>query len=512
MTMNRIHALLIPSLTITVPAASAHPENGRASNPNDWPNIVLFYLDDMGYGDLTWTGAINYATPNIDRLAYDGMFFTQYYAPSPVSSASRAGMMTGCYPTRVGIGGVLSASSDQGLSPDEWILPEMLKEQGYATGMVGKWHLGKAPEFLPLRRGFDEFLGLPYSNDMWPYGHAAKRGEKPAIVNTKNPPLPLYDGEKVVEYMETMEQQDQLTTRYTERAVSFIQRHAGRKPFFLYVAHSMPHVPLAVSDKFRGKSEQGMYGDVMMELDWSVGEIMQALKENGIDDNTLVIFTSDNGPWLNFGNHQGSAGGLKEGKHTSFEGGQRVPCIMRWPRVIPRGIICNRLCSGIDFLPTIAEITGGRLSPNKIDGVSMLPLLRNEPGPSPRKYFVYCSTGPLIRAVRDAAFKLVAPHNYGSYEENLPGCDGKAGKRSNKSTDWALYDMRRDPGERYNVFEMYPETVERLKAVLREMAAEIGDKRSGQIGKEIRSAAKAVRIQPVTHEDMSPCIQSPRQR
>lgn len=489
--MDRTYKLLLSAFTASVPVPFAHAGSLQVSGHPDWPNIVLFYLDDMGYGDLSITGAINYTTPNIDRLAHDGMLFTQYYAPSPVSSASRAGMMTGCYPTRVGIGGVLPATSRQGLSPDELIIPEMLKKQGYATGMVGKWHLGSSPEFMPMNRGFDEYLGLPYSNDMWPYGHTTKRGETPSVVNAKNPPLPLYDGVQVIEYIETMEQQDQLTTRYTERAVSFIKRNAGQKPFFLYIAHSMPHVPLAVSDKFRGKSEQGIYGDVMMEIDWSVGEIMQALKKAGIEDNTLIIFTSDNGPWLNYGNHQGSSGGLREGKHTSFEGGQRVPCIMRWPKVIPEGIVCNKLCSGIDFLPTIAEITNGELSGYRIDGVSILSLLRNESGPSPRKTFVYYAVGPRIRGIRNARFKLVVPHSYGSYEDVLPGADGKAGKRSNKTIEWELFDMRRDPGERYNVLEMYPEEVEQLKKEIAEMAADIGDKRTNTKGTGLRIAAES---------------------
>ena len=484
--------IAFPVLAATIPTMQVHaeaPVKNTTTNTSR-PNIVFFYLDDMGYGDLTLTGAINYATPNIDRLAHDGMIFTQYYSPSPVSSASRAGMMTGCYPTRVGIGGVLSPHNETGLSTSELIIPEMLKKEGYATAIVGKWHLGDAPEFMPMRRGFDEYLGLPYSNDMWPYGHTAKRGEKPKVVSPKSPRLPLYDGERVVEYIETMEQQSRLTTLYTERAVSFIERNARKKPFFLYIAHSMPHVPLAVSDKFHGKSEQGMYGDVMMELDWSVGEVMRALKESGLDENTFVIFTSDNGPWLNFGNHQGSAGGMKEGKHTSFEGGQRVPCIMRWPTVIPEGVVCNKLCSGIDFLPTIAEIIGSDLPKYTIDGVSILPLLRNESGPSPRETFVYYAVGPRIRGVRDAKFKLVAPHTYGSYEDTLPGVDGKAGKRIDKSVGWELFDMRRDPGERYNVIEMYPEIVEKLKKIIDETAAEIGDKRTNTEGKGARQPGK----------------------
>src|SRR5690606_35452495 len=250
-----------------------------------------------------------------------------------VCSASRAALLTGCYPNRVGITGALGPTSKIGLNPSETTLAEMLRTEGYRTAAIGKWHVGHHLPFLPLQQGFDEYLGLPYSNDMVPFYYDGTRNfpagqERRAAY----PELPLIKGNDVVQKLTSLEDQSDLTTRYTETAVDLIERNRTR-PFFLYLAHSMPHVPLAVSSKFEGKSEQGLYGDVMMEIDWSVGEIVSALERQGLSDRTLIIFTSDNGPWLNFGDHGGSTGGLREGKGTSFEGGQRVPCIMRWPGV-----------------------------------------------------------------------------------------------------------------------------------------------------------------------------------
>jgi arylsulfatase A-like enzyme len=454
------------------------------------PNVVIFYLDDMGYGDLTMTGAQGYQTPNIDRLAHDGIFMSQFYSPSAVSSASRAGLLTGCYPNRIGIFGALSPNSKVGLNPKELNIVSMLKSVGYKTAMIGKWHLGDAPQFMPINQGFEEFFGLPYSNDMWPYGYYAKRGMKPEIRNPKSPKLALYENNKVFKFIESQEDQDQLTTEYTNKAVSFIKKN-NKNPFFLYIAHSMPHMPLGVSDKFRGKSEQGPYGDVMMEIDWSVGEVVKTLKEIGADKNTIVIFTSDNGPWITFGDYQGSAGGLKEAKHSSFEGGQRVPCIIKWPGIIPEGIFCNRLVCAIDILPTLANITGAKLSDNKIDGVNILPVLKGNFKTQPRKLLYYYYGNNMLRAVRNDRFKLVAPHSYASNEGQLPGKDGIPGKTPHRETDWSLYDLRRDPGERYNVIEMYPEVVESLKQALDSMRVDIGDSNTNSVGANVRQAGKA---------------------
>ena len=293
------------------------------------PNIVIFFMDDMGYGDLTITGASGYNTPTIDRLASEGMFFTHFYAAQPISSASRAGLITGCYPNRVGISEALMPQGRIGVAPNEETLPEILKTRGYSCGMVGKWHLGHLYPFLPLQQGFDEYLGLPYSNDMWPVDYDGNRVTPASNLPNKlrHPTLPLIDGNEKIRELWTLDDQAELTTLYTERAIQFIKKNR-EQPFFLYFAHSMPHVPLAVSNKFRGKSKQGLYGDVMLEVDWSVQQVLETIEELNLDENTLIIFTSDNGPWFSFGNHAGSTGGLREAKATTFEGGQRVPHVL----------------------------------------------------------------------------------------------------------------------------------------------------------------------------------------
>jgi arylsulfatase len=278
----------------------------------------LIFLDDMGNGDLGVTGALQYQTPAIDKMASEGMRFTNFLNAQGVCSASRAGLLTGCYPNRIGIHGAFSPNSKVGINPAEMTMAELFKQKGYATAIVGKWHLGDAKEFLPLQHGFDEYFGIPYSNDMWPVDYAGN----PATDWRKDryPPLFILEGNEKKIPVNSLEDQAQLTRLYTERAVDFIKRKKD-KPFFLYLPHSMTHVPINASAKFKGKSKQGLYGDVMMEIDWSVGEILKAVKAYGIEKNTMVIFTSDNGPWLNFGNHAGSTGGLREGKGTSFEGG-----------------------------------------------------------------------------------------------------------------------------------------------------------------------------------------------
>ena len=297
------------------------------------PNIVLILMDDLGYGDIGRTGANQYDTPNLDRLANQGMQFTWYYTPQAVCSASRAGLLTGCYPNRIGISGALMPWAKNGISSKETTIAEMLKKKGYHTGIIGKWHLGHQRQFLPLQHGFDEYYGLPYSNDMWPVDYDGVPIAKKDTTSPKMrfPVLPLIEGNDKAGEVRTLSDQDKLTTSYTERAVRFIEQHKS-EPFFLYLPHSMVHVPLGVSEKFRGKSKQGMFGDVMMEVDWSVGEIMKALEKAGLDKNTLIIFTSDNGPWLNFGNHAGTTGGLREGKGSTWEGGQTgsMPDEMAW--------------------------------------------------------------------------------------------------------------------------------------------------------------------------------------
>ncbi|MGM9741216.1 MAG: sulfatase [Candidatus Cryptobacteroides sp.] len=489
--MRRVVTLLLTGSSFQVALSGMAP--GRAGD--DRPNIIIINMDDMGYGDLTVTGAQGYSTPNIDRLSFDGIRFTQFYSPSAVSSASRAGLMTGCYPNRISIYGALKPGTGIGVNTSETFISNILKELGYVTAAVGKWHLGDDYEFLPLQRGFDEYFGLPYSNDMWPYGYMVKPGEIQTERVMDRPELPLYDGNNVVRYIKSMDDQDELTTLYTERAVDFISR-SRKRPFFLYFAHTMVHVPLAVSDRFRGKSEQGLFGDAMMEVDWSVGQIVDAVRRIGAEKNTLIIFTSDNGPWMNFGARAGSSAGLREAKHVTFEGGQRVPCIMKWPGKIPQGAICNRMCGAIDILPTIAAITGGSLPENKIDGKNIFPLMLGDNSYRAHEYLYYYVQNNQLDAVRDDRFKLVEPHKYVSYEGMLPHDDGSSGKRCTRQTDWALYDLRRDPGERYDVKEMYPEVVERLQKALDAMRQECGDSNMDVIGTEVRPAGIAASTQP----------------
>lgn len=453
------------------------------------PNIVLIFMDDMGYGDLTAYGGVGYTMPNIDKLAAEGMRFTNFYSAQGICSASRAGILTGCYPNRVGITGALFPRSNIGLNGEEETIPEMLKKQGYATAMVGKWHLGEAVQFLPLQHGFDEYFGLPYSNDMWPIGFDGKLVTDSLSWRAKMPPLPLIEGNKTIEYVRDMNDQDRLTTRYTEKAVDFIKIHK-EQPFFLYFAHSMPHVPLAVSDKFKGKSDQGLYGDVMMEIDWSVGQVMKALKENGVEENTLVIFTSDNGPWLTFGNHAGSSGGLREGKQTSFEGGQREPAIVCWPGVVPAGTVNNKLACNIDFLPTFAAITGASLPNKKIDGVNILSLFKGDENANPRNHLYYYYNKNSLEGVRMGPWKLVLPHSYGSYVGELPGNDGFPGKKHPDSTGLALYDLRRDPGERYDVKDQNQDVVRDIQKLVDQARQDLGDDLTGKQGKNRREPGK----------------------
>ena len=344
------------------------------------PNIVIIFTDDQGYADVGVFGAKGFKTPNLDRLAGEGRIFRNFHVAQAVCSASRAGLLTGCYPNRIGIHGALGPHSKVGLSSGEMTLAELVKQRGYATGMFGKWHLGDSPQFLPVRHGFDEYFGLPYSNDMWPL-HPDYVNLPPEVAARKKgyPALPMYAGDQVVITNVTHEDQNQLTTWYTEHAVKFIDKNKDH-PFFLYVAHNMPHVPLHVSDKFRGKTERGLYGDVIEEIDWSVGQIMEALRRHELEDKTWVIFTSDNGPWLSYGDHAGSAYPLREGKGTCWEGGTREPCIMRWPGKIPGGTECQEMLMTIDLFPTIAKLIHAKPPKHSIDGLDVWPIISGRRG------------------------------------------------------------------------------------------------------------------------------------
>ncbi len=465
--------------TVLTAAASYSPILQAKTAGGRTPNVILIHLDDMGYGDLSLTGATGHTTPHIDNMAREGLFFTHYYSPQAVSSASRAGLLTGCYPNRVGFHGALGPQSKIGISTEEETIAEVLKTKGYATAAYGKWHLGTPRQFLPTNHGFDEFYGIPYSNDMWPWHPTGTY-----------PDLPLFENEEIVNPALTPADQEQFTTEFTRRTIDFIKRNK-ETPFFIYLAHPMPHVPLYVSDKFKGKSEQGLYGDVMMEIDWSVGTILQTLEEAGLDKNTLVIFTSDNGPWINYGNHAGSTGSLREGKGTTFEGGQRVPCIMLWKGMIPEGSISNSLVSAIDILPTLAEIAGAALPEKRIDGVSLLSILEGDMEAKPRETFYYYYRQNSLQAVRHGDWKLVFPHPGRTYEGFQPGNDGMPGK-VNEHFDHmgGLYDLRRDPGERYDVSESHPEIVEKLKQIAETARQDLGDDLTGNSGKNRREPGR----------------------
>jgi arylsulfatase A len=442
------------------------------------PNVAIILADDLGYGDLGCFGAKGWTTPNLDRMASEGVKFTSFYVAQPVCSASRAALLTGCYPNRIGIHGALGPATKGGLAAKETTLAEVLKSKGYATAAVGKWHLGHRPPFLPTRHGFDQYFGLPYSNDMWPLHPEAKKGTYPA--------LPLLENEKVIDADVSPTDQETLTRRYTENAVQFIAANKA-KPFFLYFAHSFPHVPLYAGEKFKGSSKQGLYGDVIQEIDWSVGEVLKAIKDAGVEKNTLVIFTSDNGPWLSYGNHAGSAGPLREGKGTVWEGGVRTPFVARWPGKIPAGSVQTEPAMTLDLLPTVAKIVGAEPPNLPIDGKYVGTLLRCEAGAknSDRTYRFYFAKNEL-QAVRRGKWKLILPHNYRTMNGQPPGKDGVPGKYKKVESGLELYDLESDVGETTNVAESNPEVVKRLMVEVEYARNDLGDSLTGRIGSGVR--------------------------
>ena len=456
------------------------------------PNIVVIFIDDLGYGDIRPFADTPYPTPNLDRMAREGRRFTDFVASSAVCSASRAALMTGCYHVRVGIHGALGPRSKVGLNPDEMTLAELCKQKGYATACFGKWHLGVQQPFLPLQQGFDEYFGLPYSNDMWPLHPAyAHLPDKAAKRKKGFPDLPLYQGNEVIDAEVTGEDQAQLTTQYTEHAVDFIRRNKDR-PFFLYVPHSMVHVPLFVSDKFAGKSGAGLFGDVMMEVDWSVGQILNALRENQLETKTWVVFTSDNGPWLSYGNHAGTAGPLREGKGTMFEGGYREPTIMWWPGRIPAGTTCDELASTIDIFPTAAQLIGASLPEHPIDGQDIRPLLFGQPNArSPHRAFYCYYRGGQLQAVRDRRWKLHARHQYRTLNGRPGGTDGTPAPYETATIGWELFDLKKDPGETTNVYDQHPDVVHRLLHEFENARNALGDRLANVKGNAVRPAGRA---------------------
>ena len=474
--MRRFTTLLIFSFGMLLVAGGSSAASAEERGP-DRPNIVIVFTDDQGYEDVGCYGSPDIETPHLDRMAKEGVRFTDFYVSQAVCSASRASLMTGCYNNRIGILGALGPNSRLGINPDELTLANLVKKRDYATAVYGKWHLGHHPEFLPLRHGFDEYFGIPYSNDMWPHHPTA---------GNRFPNLPLIEGERIVNDKVTPEDQTMFTTWFTERAVEFIEKHKDR-PFLVYVAHPMPHVPLFVSDKFAGKSDRGLYGDVIMEIDWSVGQILATLKRLDLDENTLVIFTSDNGPWLSYGTHAGSALPLREGKGTMFDGGCRVPCIMRWPARIPAGRECGELAATIDILPTLADILDVELPDDRIiDGKSILPLMEGRPGAKSPHEFYAMYLGRELQAIRSGKWKLVFPHTYRTLAGREGRDDGFPIEYSHTRIGLALFDLENDIGETEDVAEQHPEVVQRLTEYAEQIRDDLGDSATKRKGRNVR--------------------------
>jgi len=467
--------------------ATTKTANAPPSRP---PNVVVIFVDDLGYADIGPFGG-SIPTPNLDRMAREGMRFTDFSVSSAVCSASRAALLTGCYHQRVGIAGALGPDAQIGLHDDETTLAELCKSVGYATACFGKWHLGHHPKFLPGRHGFDEWFGLPYSNDMWPLHPAYAKLPSDAERRKRGyPPLPLLDGERVIDAEVTGEEQALLTKQYTERAVAFVEQHRD-EPFFLYVPHTMVHVPLFASPAFAGRSGRGAFADVVMEIDWSVGEILAALQRCGLDEHTLVLFTGDNGPWLSYGEHAGSAGALREGKGTMFEGGIREPTIARWPGRVPAGASCHEFAATIDVLPTVAKLIGAELPPRRIDGLDIGPLLFGEAGAcTPHTLFCCYYAAGQLQAVRDGRFKLHFPHDYATLGGKPGGREGAPAPYTTATIGLELFDLRADPGETTDVAAQHPEVVDRLQQLAAAARAELGDALQKTSGSGVRAAGR----------------------
>ena len=437
-------SLALALVLSTVGAICAHGAHGAQDTRT--PNVVVLFLDDAGYGDFGYTGNPVIRTPNIDRMAAEGMVFTQFYSASPACTASRYALLTGRLPVRSGFAWVLVPESTGGIHPREWTLAEGLREAGYATAMYGKWHLGRPREYLPLQHGFDEYLGLPYSNDMQP---------------PKWEPLPLIDGNEVVELDPD---QSTLTARYTERAIDFIRRQ-GSDPFLLYLPYAMPHVPLHPGAEFAGQSTRGTYGDVIEELDWSVGRILDALRAAGIAEDTFVFFTSDNGPWIIKNEEGGSSGPFRDGKGSTWEGGMREPAIAWWPGTVPAGAVDREVASTMDLYATALALAGQTVPDDRaVDGQNISARLRaTGAGPgatAARPPFFYYGPGHGLHAIRRGPWKL---HLQTSSQTGL---DYFAGKLP------LLFNLREDPGERWDRAEEYPDLVQELRDLAAAHAAE----------------------------------------
>lgn len=475
-------AVVVFAITTLTATLQAQSETSPTATPlPNRPNIVLIFADDLGYGDLGCYGEKRWKTPAIDSIAANGIRFTDFHSSQPVCSASRASLLTGCYANRIGMHGALYHGSKNGIHADEVLLPELLREKGYKTCAVGKWHLGHHQQFLPLQHGFDRYLGLPYSNDMWPHGKVVKPG---TFVE-----LPLFRDNTIIDTDVDAEDQKKLTQQYGNFAVDFIEE-SKQAPFFLYFAHTFPHVPLFAGADYAGKSPAGIYGDVLEEFDDTVGRILETLRKYDLEKNTLVIFTSDNGPWLTYGSHAGTAGPLRDGKGTIYEGGVRVPMIAKWPGVIPPGSTQSETAMTIDVLPTLARIVGAELPKHPIDGLDIFDLLINKPGAKcPHDVFYhYYRTGEL-QALRSGPWKLILPHDAYCYDPSEVGSAGLPGKsRTIKITAPELYHLGNDLSEQSNVASMNPQVLEQLLKLAERGREELGDSLTKTTGKGLRPA------------------------
>jgi arylsulfatase A len=420
----------------------------------DRPNIVLIFLDDAGYSDFHPFGKPPYATPNVEKLAAGGVRYTRFHVPQAVCSASRAALLTGCYPHHTRVVGAIGPGM-KGLDPGFPIISEILKRNGYATAHFGKWHIGDTPDTRPTARGFDEYAGLLVSNDMWRHNPVWSK-------RVGQDPLPYWENDAIKIPDTSPDDQKHLTGWATEGAARFIRAKAGKQPFFLYLAHSMPHVPLYCRDEFKGKSGAGTYGDVMMEIDWSVGEIMTALRETGVGKDTIVLFTSDNGPWDEFGNHAGKTP-FREHKGTSFEGGIRSALIVKYPRELKPGTVNDRAFGSVDISPTLAALAGAPLPENSCDGKNIWPLLRGDEDAKNPHGFYFISTGWDLEAVMtsDGEWKLHLPHGY--RDVIRPGNDGERGTTKTSRIKESLFNLMSDPLEENNVIADHPEIASRLR-------------------------------------------------
>lgn len=433
----------------------------QESVKKNYTNFVVIFADDLGYGDLGCYGHPTIKTPNLDQMAIEGQRWTNFYVAANVCTPSRGALLTGRYPVRLGLApvethrGVFFPDSDGGLPTDEVTIAKMLKSKDYSTACIGKWHLGHLPQYLPTSHGFDYFYGLPYSNDMDPTTDLGHRG---ACLDPHNEyfNVPLMRNEEIIERPVN---QNTITKRYTEEAVSFIKQNK-EKPFFLYLAHSMPHVPLFASEDFKGKSERGLFGDVVEEVDWSVGQVLKTLKEQGLDENTLVVFTSDNGPWVVMDHHGGSAGLLHGAKATSYEGGVREPAIFRMPGTVKPGLV-TKIGSTLDLLPTISKMSGAALPDKIFDGYSILPVLKGE-NARPRNELIYYH-GVNVFAARKGDFKVLY------YSNNPNGYPGRVKKLEKPM----LYNLMVDPSERFDLTDQYPEKVKEITAMVEEHKATV---------------------------------------